>query len=218
MGSQLLEGRSQLETLDHRLSALEREVRANRPDRPLAAAPVPVPVPERVSISGAPLRGAEEAAITIVAFSDFQCPFCSRAHPTLQRLLTEYPEQVRMAFRHLPLPFHQDARLAHQAAVAAGRQGLFWEMHDRIFENPRSLDRASLLAHARDLGLDMQRFSEDLEAEAVVAEIDRDIEEAGRLGVSGTPTFFVNGMRVSGAQPYANFQAIIDRELARVDS
>lgn len=218
MGSQLLESRSQLESLDRRLSALERELRAGLPDRIVDAAQPAAAEPAVVSIQGAPLRGAEDAAVTIVAFSDFQCPYCSRAHPTLTKLLDQYPGQVRIAFRHLPLAFHADARLAHRAAIASGRQGRFWEMHDRIFENSRSLDRDSLLDHARALGLDMQKFNDDLESEAVAAEIERDIEEAERLGVTGTPTFFVNATRVAGAQPYANFQTIVDRELARTGS
>ncbi len=169
-----------------------------------------------VSIEGAPFRGPEDALVTIVEFTDFQCPFCSRVHPTLQRLLATYPDSVRLVFKHNPLPRHPDAPLAHRASIAADQQGRFWEMHDKIFTNIRDLSRSTLIGHARDLELDVPRFIRDLDSAELIAQLDRDVAESERLGITGTPTFFINGSLVSGAQPYENFQALVERELARV--
>ena len=168
-----------------------------------------------VSIEGAPVRGAETAPITIVEFSDFQCPFCSRVHPTLQKLLAAYPNSVRLVFKHNPLPIHLDAPLAHRASLAAEQQGRFWEMHDKIFANARDLSRSRLVEYARDLDLDIAQFKRDLDSSEFSALLERDIAEADRLGITGMPTFYINGRVVSGAQPYANFKALIEREATR---
>lgn len=194
-----------------------------------AAPPPPAPLPQRavppaqrqrtdVSIEGAPVRGPADAPITIVEFSDFQCPFCSRVHPTLERLMSTYPERVRLVFKHNPLPMHPDAPLAHRASIAAAEQGQFWEMHDMIFSNPRDLSRGTLMSYARELNLDVARFTSDIDSSKVSAQLDRDMAESERLGINGTPMFFINGKVVSGAQPFENFQVIVERELARIGS
>ena len=215
--SEKLSGDARIEELTERLATLEtaQPTRAELPQR--AVPPAQRRVTD-VSIEGAPVRGPEDAQITIVEFSDFQCPFCSRVHPTLQRLLATYPDSVRLVFKHNPLPMHSDAPLAHRASIAADQQGRFWEMHDKIFTNIRDLSRPTLIEHARDLELDVPRFLRDLDSEELIAQLDRDIAESERLGITGTPTFFINGNLVSGAQPYENFQVLVERELARTES
>ena len=210
-------GDARIAELTERLATLE------------TAQPVPAPLPQRavppaqrrvtdLSIEGAPVRGPEDAPITIVEFSDFQCPFCSRVHPTLERLLTTYPQSVRLVFKHNPLPMHPESPLAHRASIAAAEQGKFWEMHDMIFSNIRDVSRGTLMSYARELNLDLAKFTSDLDSDEVRSLLDLDIAESARLGVSGTPMFFINGKIVSGAQPFENFQAIVEREIRRLES
>jgi len=166
-----------------------------------------------VSVAGAPRRGGEEAKVTIVEWSDFQCPFCGRVNPTLRRVEAAYGDRVALVFKHLPLPMHPGAPAAHAAAEAAHRQGRFWEMHDRIFSNPRDVNPETLARYAGEIGLDVPRFREDSQSAAIRARIRSDAEEAEKLGVTGTPSFFVNGRFLSGAQPYESFKRLIDEEL-----
>src|SRR3954463_5160792 len=123
---------------------------------------------KRVAISGM-ARGPATAPITIVAFSDFQCPFCGRAVPTIEKVMKEYPGKVRFFFRHFPLPFHQDAPLASEAALAAEAQGKFWEMHDKLFADQKAIKRPDLERHAKELGLDMGKFTQALDTHAYKA-------------------------------------------------
>jgi protein-disulfide isomerase len=160
------------------------------------------------------MRGAADALVTIVEFSDFQCPFCGRAEPTMKKLLDDYPGQVRLYFKHDPLPFHQDAPLASQAALAASAQGKFWEMHDKLFANQTALKRPELEKYAQELGLDMAKFKQALDTNAYKGRIDADTALAGRVGVTGTPAFFLNGRLISGAMPYATFKTMVDEEIA----
>jgi protein-disulfide isomerase len=176
------------------------------------------PPAERVAVpSDGPSRGPATAKVTIVEFSDFQCPFCARVNPTLDQIRASYPDDVRIVFRHDPLPFHNNAALAAEAAVAAEWQGKFWEMHDKLFANQRDLDRAGLEARAAELGLDLPAFRQALDAHAAKARVDADLALGQKLGVHGTPTFFVDGRTVMGAQPFAEFKRVIDDELARAD-
>jgi protein-disulfide isomerase len=209
-----LSGDAHIEQLTKRLATLET-AQLERVQLPQRAVPPAQRRMTGVSIEGAPVRGPEQAPITIVEFSDFQCPFCSRVHPTLQKLLAAYPDSVRLVFKHNPLPIHPDAPLAHRASIAAGQQGRFWEMHDKIFANARDLSRRRLVEHARDLGLDIAQFTRDLDSSEFIALLERDIAEADRLGITGMPTFYINGRVVSGAQPYENFKALIEREATR---
>jgi protein-disulfide isomerase len=167
-----------------------------------------------LDLSGAPIRGAADAPVTIVEFSDFQCGFCFRVNPTLLQLLDRYKGRVRVAFKHSPIEGHTAAPLAHRAAFAAQQQGKFWEMHDRIFANQRAMEREALLAHASALGLDLARFTADLDSPKAQAVLDRDQAEAVKVGVDGTPTFFINGTPLIGAQPLEAFAAAIDKALA----
>jgi protein-disulfide isomerase len=168
---------------------------------------------EKVEIGDSPARGTSQATVTIVEFSDFQCPFCSRAVPTLQELLHEYPTGVRWVLKSFPLEFHPDSLLAHKAALAAGEQRKFWEMHDLIFANPGAIKRNDLIEKARQLGLDMKRFTTDLDSDRVQSIIQADKAEGTRLGVTGTPTFFINGKRMVGAWPLADYKKLVEAEL-----
>jgi protein-disulfide isomerase len=151
-----------------------------------------------------------------VEFSDFQCPFCSRSVTTLKQIETEYPGKVRVAFKNQPLPFHQHARLAAEAAMAANEQGKFWEYHDKLFANQPKIQREFLLQYARDVGLDMKRFQKALDDASGRPRIDTDIAEANSLGTSGTPAFFINGRFLNGAKPFAEFAKVINVELDRL--
>jgi protein-disulfide isomerase len=176
------------------------------------------PDPEKVydiEVGDAPIRGSKSAKVTIVEWADFQCPFCVRVNPTLEQIAKEYGDKVRFAFKHLPLSMHAKARAAHTASEAAHRQGKFWEMHDRIFAKPRDLSPETYLRYAKEMGLDIDQYNSDLASSSVRKLIDSDLDVARKLGVSGTPSFFVNGRFLSGAQPYASFASVIDRELAK---
>ncbi len=176
------------------------------------------PDPDRryeISLAGAPIRGPESAAVTIVEFSDFQCPFCKRVTPTLDQIRREYGDRVRIAFKHLPLDIHPAAMGAHVAAEAAHRQGRFWEMYERIFANQQQLAPAQFETYAREIGLDLARFQRDVASSELRARVETDKELASSLEVTGTPGFFVNGRFLSGAQPFESFKKLIDEELGR---
>ena len=164
-------------------------------------------------LNGAAVRGSPTAKVTIVEFSDFQCPFCAQSLPTLQQLLKEYDGKIKLVFKHFPLEFHSDALLAHQASLAAGEQGNFWEMHDRIYASQRAMKRNDLIRIAQELGLKMDQFLADLESERLLAAIEADKKEAFRLGVNGTPTFLINGRPFVGARPLADFRRAIEEAL-----
>jgi protein-disulfide isomerase len=164
-----------------------------------------------------PSFGPQFAKVTIVEWSDFQCPYCSRAAPTVEKLREAYGKDVRFVFRNFPLPMHPNARIAAQAAMAAHAQGKFWDMHDQLFANQAALDRASLDKTAEKLGLDMARFARDIDGPQVKALIDADVAAAAAAGVRGTPTLFVNGRPVSGAPQWEQFRAEIDAEIAKAN-
>jgi len=164
-----------------------------------------------VSVDGHPSRGAAMAPVTIVEFSDFECPYCGRAHPMLNELLRAQEGQVRVVFRNYPLSGHPRAMPAARAAVAAGAQGKFWEMADLLFEHQHQLEDEDLERYAEQLGLDMERFRADLRSPETQARIDRDRQEGERLDLQGTPTFFVNGHRFH--EPPASLPAYVREEL-----
>jgi protein-disulfide isomerase len=170
----------------------------------------------RVDVGDAPSKGPKDAPLTVVVFSDFQCPFCKRVEPTLARLESQYPRQVRMVWKNFPLPFHDNARPAAQAAMAANAQGKFWEMHDQLFAHTDALEAPSLERYAEALRLDMKRFRADLASGAHDEQIQRDLEQGQALGVRGTPVVFINGRKIAGAHPWDVFKSIADAELAKV--
>ncbi len=166
----------------------------------------------RVPLDGAN-KGSADAKVNIVAFSDFQCPFCSRVLPTMEKIEKEYGKQVRVWFRHNPLPFHQDAPLASEAAIAADAQGKFWPMHDKMFANQQNLKRPDLEKYAQEVGLDMGKFKEALDKGTGKARIATDMAVAKQINVQGTPNFYLNGRNIQGAQPFEEFKKVIDEEI-----
>jgi len=208
-----------LERASGEIAALRETLEAGpAPSRGREADRMRGPDPRRrysVNTEGAPVRGDADAKLAIVEFSDFQCPFCQRVNPTLQQVLAQYGDKVKVVFKHLPLSIHPKAPDAHAAAEAAHRQGQFWAMHDRIFANQREMSPEKYREYAREIGLDMDRFDRDVKDPEIRRRIDADSAEADSLGVSGTPGFFVNGRYLSGAQPLARFQALIDEELGK---
>jgi len=192
--------------------------RVGRLEAGVGAKADPGPDPTRVyaiRTEGAPAKGPEGAPVTIVEFSDFQCPFCARAVPTLKTIQDTYKERVRIVWKHLPLAIHKDAVGAALAAQAAAKQGKFWELHDRLFADQTKLGPDDLKQHGKDLQLDMTRFEADLQNSDEKKRIDADVAEARTLGINGTPGFFVNGRFIGGAQPFENFAKIIDEELTK---
>lgn len=165
-----------------------------------------------VSAEKAPALGGTEAAVVIIEFSDFQCPFCKQAQGTLKKLLQTYGDKVRLVFKHLPLEIHPESFSSAQAAFCAGEQKSFWQYHDALFASD-SLSPEKLKRIAADLGLDLPRFTACLESEQSRAAVLRDVREAGRLGIKGTPTFIVNGNLVQGAINFEDFSSIIARKL-----
>jgi len=168
-----------------------------------------------VNTKGSPVRGDPDAKIAVIEFSDFQCPFCGRAMPTLDQIEKAYGDKVRIVFKHLPLGMHPKAPAAHAAAEAAHRQGKFWEMHDKIFANQAEMSPEKYREYAKQIGLDVARFDRDVADAALKQRIDADASEAARLGVTGTPAFFVNGRYLSGAVPFERIQAMLDEDLGK---
>lgn len=176
--------------------------------------PEPIRIP--VSADGAFAQGPKDAPVTIVEFSDFQCPFCSRVIGTLKEVVRLYPQQVRLAFRDFPIAsLHPKAPKAAEAARCAGEQGKFWEYHDILFESQAQATTADFKRFAEQLKLDVSRFATCLDSGRHAGAVAADVQEGTRLGITGTPTFFINGRLVVGAQPLEAFQRIIERELRR---
>lgn len=171
----------------------------------------------KVSLDGEPIRGGSNASITIVEFSDFECPFCKRAQKTTSQLRDRYGDKIKWVFKDFPLNFHAHAMSAHLASQCVYRQDekLFWRYFDEIFNpsNHVKLDPDSLRSLAVKSGVDMAKYDKCLNDPAVREEIDADIEEGKKLGVSGTPAFFINGILLSGAQPLDEFVNIIESEM-----
>lgn len=172
-----------------------------------------------VSYNPARVRGDAKAPVTIVEFSDFQCPYCKRAQATLQDLLTKYNGRVKLSFMDFPMrTLHPHAQIAAEAARCAGEQGKFWEYHDALFADQSKLDEAGLAQTARNLGLDEKSFQSCLTAGRFKAQIEQDLREGTEAGVAGTPGFFIDGIFVNGAQPEAEFEKTINSELNAIRS
>jgi protein-disulfide isomerase len=169
-----------------------------------------------VPVKGGIARGGEQAPVTIVEFTDFHCPFCKRVLPTLTQLESQYGEKVKVVFRDFPLDrLHPQASKAHEAARCADEQGQFWAYHDQLYAHAPKASPEQLTGYAREVGLDVAAFEQCLSSERHQAAVQQDIAEGTRLSVTGTPTFFVNGRLLVGAQPLAAFVDVIEEELAR---
>jgi protein-disulfide isomerase len=167
--------------------------------------------PVAIAIDGDPFRGPAHAKVTLVEFSDFQCPYCAAAAPKAVALIDRFPNNVKLVFKQFPLDMHKNAHFAAEAALAAHAQGRFWPLHDKMFANFRQLTRENIMAWAAEAGLDMARFTADLDSGKYKAEVDREIQQGETAGVNGTPTFFVNGKRFNG--PIDAIAAVIEAEL-----
>ncbi|MFQ5526642.1 MAG: DsbA family protein [Thermoanaerobaculia bacterium] len=174
------------------------------------------PMRIEVAAGGAPAKGPESAPVTIVEFSDFQCPFCSRVIPTLNQVTEKYGDRVRLVFRQFPLhSIHPQAQKAAEAALCADEQGKFWEMHDAMFADQSKLQVADLKSTAAGLGVDGTSFDECLDTGRHADRVNQDLQAGVEAGVTGTPAMFINGRFLSGAQPFDAIAKVIDDELRR---
>jgi protein-disulfide isomerase len=182
--------------------------------RQAAGVSVLLQVPRALSDEhGAATRGPANAPVTIVEFSDFECPYCGRATPTITALEKRYPTEVRRVFKHLPLPIHKNAPKAAEAAICAGEQGKFWEMHDKLFASQQKLSRDEYTRLAQELQLAPEPFASCLDSGRAAKVWMQDKAEADGYGIAGTPVFLVNGRMISGAAPVEKFQEVIEEEL-----
>jgi protein-disulfide isomerase len=154
-------------------------------------------------------KGPENAPVTIVEFSDFQCPFCAQAAELVKQITDAYPNDVRVIYKNYPLPFHQQAMPAAKAAIAAGKQGKFWEMHDKLFANFRTLADDQYPKYAEELGLDVEQFKKDMAAPETEKLVQDEMAHARTAEVRGTPTFFINGKKPQG-RSFALYKQMID--------
>lgn len=176
-----------------------------------------VPLAGSVGVGNRPSRGPLDTSVTIQEFSDFQCPFCKTfVDQTLPLVLSTYGDRVRLVYRDFPISsLHPQAAKAAEAAQCAFEQGRFWEYHDRLFQNQGALDVPNLKMHAAAIGLDATRFIECLDSGKNADRVQADFDEGRKAGVTGTPTFFINGRKLVGAQSFATFQKLVDEELAK---
>jgi protein-disulfide isomerase len=168
-----------------------------------------------VETAGRPEKGGgANAPVTIVYFSDYECPYCGRAENVVDQVMKTYGDKIRLVFRDYPLPFHANARPAAEAASCANAQGKFWEYHAKLFQHQNQLGADKLTEYADQVGLDKAKFADCMAKKPYTAAIDKDMADGAKVGVNGTPAFFINGRMLSGAQPFDKFKEIIDDELA----
>ncbi len=171
--------------------------------------------PVKIEIGKSPVKGPANAKITIIEFSDFQCPYCKRGKDTMDEVLKAYPNDVKLVFKNRPLAFHKEAMPAAKAALAAGKQGKFWEMHDAIFDNQQKMGTGFYEEKAKALGLNVEQFKKDMASPELEELIKADEALADQNGIQGTPGFFVGGVAVKGAYPIDHFKMIIERLLGK---
>jgi protein-disulfide isomerase len=155
--------------------------------------------PAKITIDGDPMKGPSTARVTVVEFSDFQCPYCAKAVGDVNAVMAKFPKDVRVIFKQFPLDTHSQAELAAEAALSAQAQGKFWEMHDKMYANFRSISRDKIFAWAKDLGLDVKRFQADLDSHKYAARVASEEKQGEEAGVEGTPTFFIDGKRLNAS-------------------
>ena len=199
------EGKTQAE-LEKLVSSSDLAKRAANRDRLLWD-------PVEITITNAPSKGAANPKVTLVEFSDFQCPYCTIAVGHLETILKAYPKDVRLVFKQFPLDNHKQARLAAWASLAAHRQDKFWPMHDRLYANSRAITRDNVGEWAKQLGLDMNRFNVDIDSPGIKLQVDADFAEGEKIGVDATPTVFVNGKKYTGSLEPAEFKKIVEAEI-----
>jgi protein-disulfide isomerase len=171
-----------------------------------------------IPAANSPFKGPAKAPVVMTLFSDFQCPFCGQVPPLIDQVLKTYPKEVKFVYKEFPLTtIHQNALPAAHAALAASRQGKFWEMHDKLFANQRALQPDNLKQYAKDIGLDVAKFEHDMAAPDVQKEIEEDTKLAQQSQVSGTPTLFVNGRRVTN-RTFEGLKQMVDDALKAAKS
>ena len=171
--------------------------------------------PVKISIAGAPVRGPETAKLTIVEFSDFQCPYCSKAVQETKEVLKRFPKDVKLVFRQFPLDSHSEAEFGAEVALAAQAQGKFWEMHDLLYAGFPDISRARIDTYAKQLKLDLNRFHADLDSHKYRARVQAEEKEGEDAGVGGTPTFFFNGKKFNGTFEVAAVVPLVKKELGQ---
>jgi len=197
------------QTAQTRRDAFIEELKKKYPTSVSLKAPV-----VQVAFGSTPPKGNPKAPVTIIEFSDYECPFCKRVEPTVTEVLKTYgPDKVQFAYRNFPLPMHSHARPAAEAAGCANEQGKFWEYHDKLMA-ATDLSPDNFKKLAGEVGMDAKKFDECLAAKKFTAAIDKDVEAGEAAGVNGTPAFFINGRMLDGAQPFESFKEVIDEELA----
>lgn len=160
--------------------------------------------------------GSRDAKVTIVEFSDFQCPACKAAHPIVKEVIKQYGDKILFAYRHFPIvTAHTRALKAAEASEAAGEQGKFWEYHDLLFANQEDMEDNDLINYARKLNLNMKKFEDSLNSGKFKDKVTGDMDDGGKFGVTGTPTFFINGQKHQGVLQLDQFKSLIDMELAK---
>jgi protein-disulfide isomerase len=192
-------------------AAMVREELKKYADQP----PPVLEKPVKLYTEGDPVRGPANAKVTVVEFSDFQCPYCALATGEVRELLKQYPKDVKLVFKQFPLDNHSQAALAAEASLAAHAQGKFWELHDKMFTNQAKLAVDDLKGYAKSLGMDAAKFDKCLDSGEKKPLVEEDLKAGSAVGVNGTPAFFINGLFVNGAQPYEQIKQTIDRELQR---
>ena len=171
--------------------------------------------PIKIATGGDPVRGPASAKVTIVEFSDFQCPYCAKATAEVKQILDKYPKDVRFIFKQFPLDIHSQAAVAAEASLVAQAQGKFWEMHDKLYANFRSISRLRILAWAQEMGLDMTRFKTDLDSHKYLARVTAEEKQGEDAGVGGTPTFYINGKKLNSSFEFAIVDPVIQAEMKK---
>jgi protein-disulfide isomerase len=188
------------------------EVRAEI--KKVAGEPPPVlEDPVQISTAGDPSKGPDNARVTIVEFSDFQCPYCSKAVAEANNVVRAFPKDVRLVFKQFPLDFHAQAEFAAEAALAAQAQGKFWEMHDKMYAGFPDLRTGTIMRYAREIGLDLNRFTSEVGSHKYKARVQSEEQQGENAGVGGTPTFFINGKKYNGVFDLATVSPLIKKEL-----
>lgn len=166
-------------------------------------------------VKNAYIKGPENAQVTIVEFSDFQCPACAYAYTQVKQLLENYPNDVRLAYRHFPLSYHQFAKEAAYSAEAAGKQGKFWEMYDLIFSNQKNLSPQQFEEYAKQLNLDMEKFRADKSSSEIADKVSVDLADASNLQLQGTPSLFINGQLFDQSATFENLSGKVKTILGK---
>jgi protein-disulfide isomerase len=188
------------------------EIRAEL--KKLASEPPPVlDDPVKISITGDPYKGPDNARIVLVEFSDFQCPYCQKAVAEAYKIVGAFPKDVKLVFKQFPLDSHTDAEFGAEAALAAQAQGKFWEMHDRLYGGFPDLSRNTVMRYAKQIGLDIDRFTKEVDSHKYKDRVHAEEQEGEAAGVGGTPTFYLNGRRYNGAFELSAVAPVIKSQL-----